>query len=88
MLKQKTVYFREEDLESWAAVENKAQWLHDHLSVEKPVTVFKTTPIPVSAEVVSEDVTLVKPRGANLCKVHGLPLTLYGKCLQKGCKYA
>ena len=26
--------------------------------------------------------------GANLCKIHNLPLTTYGKCLQKGCKYA
>lgn len=23
-----------------------------------------------------------------ICKIHGLPLTAYGKCLQKGCKNA
>lgn len=23
-----------------------------------------------------------------LCKVHGIPLTQNGKCMQKGCKYA
>lgn len=23
-----------------------------------------------------------------LCKIHGVPLTAQGKCLQKGCKYA
>lgn len=32
MLKQKTVYFREEDLPLWEDIENKAQFLHDALS--------------------------------------------------------
>lgn len=32
MLKQKTVYFREEDLPLWNNVSNKAQWLHDGLT--------------------------------------------------------
>jgi hypothetical protein len=32
MLKQKTVYFREEDLPLWENVSNKAQWLHDALT--------------------------------------------------------
>lgn len=27
-LKQKTVYFREEDLDKWALIKNKAEWLH------------------------------------------------------------
>lgn len=31
-LKQKTVYFREEDLPKWEAIGNKAEWLHDHLN--------------------------------------------------------
>lgn len=31
-LKQKTVYFREEDLPKWEAVPNKAEWLHEHLN--------------------------------------------------------
>jgi hypothetical protein len=29
-----------------------------------------------------------KPIGVNLCKVHGVPLTVNGKCLMKGCKYS
>ena len=29
-----------------------------------------------------------KPIVAAVCKVHGTPLTINGKCLQKGCKYA
>lgn len=32
MLKQKTVYFREEDLPLWEAIENKAEWLHAKLT--------------------------------------------------------
>ncbi len=31
--------------------------------------------------------TLTIKKGVNLCKIHNLPLTVYGKCLQKGCKY-
>ena len=26
--------------------------------------------------------------GVNLCKIHSIPLTANGKCLQKGCKYS
>ena len=33
-------------------------------------------------------VTVSFDRGSNLCKIHDLPLTFNGKCLQKGCKYA
>lgn len=33
MLKQKTVYFREEDLEAWEKVHNKAEFLHNALNV-------------------------------------------------------
>ncbi len=33
MLKQKTVYFREEDLPLWEAIENKAQFLHGALQL-------------------------------------------------------
>ena len=36
MLKQKTVYFREEDLPLWAAVEKKAEWLHEKLNPTIP----------------------------------------------------
>lgn len=35
MLKQKTVYFREEDLELWDKIENKAQFLHLALNPEE-----------------------------------------------------
>lgn len=28
------------------------------------------------------------PEISGTCKVHGIPLTAQGKCLQKGCKYA
>lgn len=35
MLKQKTVYFREEDLPLWEAIKNKAEWLHNALNPSK-----------------------------------------------------
>ena len=28
------------------------------------------------------------PKAKVLCKIHGIPMTTQGKCLQKGCKYA
>jgi hypothetical protein len=34
LLKQKTVYFREEDLPLWEQVSNKAEWLHQHLEAD------------------------------------------------------
>lgn len=35
MLKQKTVYFREEDLPLWEKIPNKAEWLHQKLSEKR-----------------------------------------------------
>ncbi len=45
---------------------------------------YKNDPF-VGPEVPPEKDVVVKQ---NLCKVHGIPLTLQGRCLQKGCKYA
>ncbi len=79
MLKQKTVYFREEDLELWEAVENKAEFLHNALKAEPIVRVMAGEKVRVFAK--------VNPKYP-VCKVHGTPLDSRGKCLQKGCKYA
>jgi hypothetical protein len=51
----------------------------------KRVVVLK--PMPPIMEAVKEarrEADLPMP----VCKNHGTPLTLWGKCLQKGCKYA
>lgn len=73
---QQTVYIRNGDMEKWKALENKAAWISAHLEDEG-------TPLSMS------NLRMVKnDPGLNLCKVHNIPLTMYGKCLQKGCKYA
>lgn len=57
-----TQYIRNDDMPAWEAIENKSEWIHEHLHEND----LKT----------------------GMCKIHGIPLTLQGKCLQKGCKYA
>src|SRR5437868_6830203 len=44
MLKQKTVYFREEDLPLWKNVSNKAQFLHDALTTGMTVVPPRDVP--------------------------------------------
>lgn len=55
-LKQKTVYFREEDLDKWEAIPNKAEWLHEMLNLPQ---------IPIAKiegyKVMSSEPTLTEP---------------------------
>lgn len=50
MLKQKTVYFREEDLDKWEAISNKAEFLHNALNQppdwEKPDSLAADIAVP------------------------------------------
>lgn len=41
---QRSVYIREEDDIKWQALENKAQWVHDHLN-KKPSKVEPPKPV-------------------------------------------
>lgn len=46
--------------------------------------------IPLVAKKPKVPIEIVRnlfPQAKELCKVHGVPLTLEGRCLQKGCKY-
>ena len=82
-----TQYIREEDYEAWQAIENKSEWIHERLNKRK------FTP-PERKEVLNTLGPETPPKkdavvkGSNLCKIHGTPLTINGRCLQKGCKYA
>lgn len=76
MLKQKTVYFREEDLEAWEQIENKAEWLHENLVGKTAYQAEKDKEITV------DEVKL------GTCK-NGHPLSPgRDKCMGKGCKYS
>lgn len=60
------------------------------LNFEEPEDRGTTLDIPPEAKTDSSfnpERAAIK-KGVNLCKVHNLPLTVYGKCLQKGCKNA
>lgn len=83
-----TQYIRNDDMAAWEAIENKSEWIHIHLMEKRlPPT---STPM---AETIAKNDAVVKLVNANgiehgICKIHLVPLTIQGKCLQKGCKYA
>lgn len=66
-----TVYIRKENEDAWNNLADRSQWLNFQLSQLNAVD-----PKPVASI----------PSAFNLgvCKKHGTPLTLEGKCLQKG----
>ena len=75
-----TVYIRNEDYALWREIGEKTEFIHQALG---------------SPRVSNEKVTIVPPDFKNSkitrldygsCKIHDMPLTVYGKCLVKGCK--
>lgn len=75
---QQTVYIRNDDMEKWKSLPNKAEFISNHLNNRQVFAMHRD----------QVDREIKKAIGTNLCKVHGLPLTAYGKCLQKNCKYS
>lgn len=59
MLKQKTVYFREEDIPLWENVLNKAQFLHDALTTGITTIPAKDTS-PIRVDAISRSVESIK----------------------------
>lgn len=91
MLKQKTVYFREEDLPLWAAIPNKAEWLHNALRLDFDKEILASyPPLIVKGTFSTPRKVLEKlPKYVDsICKIHGTFLDSRGKCLQKNCKYS
>lgn len=95
MLIQKTVYFREEDIEAWENVQNKAQWLHDALTTgivtipAKSLDKTKDSPSdkkPVTITEVGADNKRSSEFEVRLCK-NGHPIIRGNRCGFKGCKY-
>lgn len=89
-LKQKTVYFREEDLPKWDAIKNKAEWLHQRLHGivdDLHEDLKKTTSYPEKLDADIEGMHDMVDDTFNFCKA-GHMLDARGKCSTKGCKYA
>ena len=68
MLKQRTVYFREEDIEAWKAIKNKAEWLHTRLHpggavIRIPFTAKAKKPSPTAIVSSVAPKTRHKPKG-------------------------
>lgn len=57
--------------------------------VSTPIIPFEaTTTGKKLVEAVEKSASFKQMSENGLCKVHGTPLSGYGKCLQKGCKFA
>lgn len=80
-LKQKTVYFREEDLPKWEAISNKAEWLHEHLNTKEPVVNF------IQHEPDSLDRDLARSMEIKNISTLCDHFQIKGNCEIKGCKY-
>lgn len=92
LVPQQTVYIRNGDMDKWKALENKAAFISEHLNgVGDSSFSAGGQTITTDEGTASERTrTVVVPKkvGVNLCKIHLTPLTAFGKCLMKGCKYA
>jgi len=78
------IWIRRENEEQWAKIKNKSEFVNE-LFQEHVLGKFMTHEW-VGKE--KDEIVKKEKVGVNLCKVHGTPLTVYGKCLMKGCKYA
>lgn len=95
------VYIRKDDFDKWNAIESKSEFISNALNnlpytpttqtkehnTVKQITSFNSTSQPSNDSSFSPEKAAMR-KGTNLCKIHNLPMTVYGKCLQKGCKYA
>lgn len=68
------IYIRNEDQAKWDAIDNKPEWLHEHLNSNSFMPTYKQE---------GKTVKLKIPTLAPLCE-HFQPK---GQCLVKGCKY-
>ncbi len=75
-----TVYIRNEDYALWREIEGKTEFIHQALGspAKAESEISKPSPIFKNLEYTRLD------NGS--CKIHDMPLTVYGKCLVKGCK--
>lgn len=88
---QRTVYFRDEDIEAWNAIENKAEWLHLNLNKGYKVVTNNADGSGKVENVIKrvDDIKIpdhVYKAFDKTCK-NGHIIGKFGKCLEKGCKY-
>lgn len=97
------IYIRQTDYDKWLAIDNKSEWLHEHISKRGRPIYPVDDPHPgelhslESSSTVEQDTVNVKVVGSTptsparntqrYCK-NGHPLDDRGKCFGKGCKYS
>lgn len=90
------IYIRNEDVENWEAIENKPEWLH--LNLNKGYKVI-TNNADGSGKVENVKKNVIKKvddikipdhvyRAFDKACKNGHILNKFGKCMEKGCKYA
>lgn len=77
---QKTVYIREEDIDKWNALPNKAAWLHEHLNDSSYGKIKPTDAGKIISFNSKGSKTVDIPESCE----HFQPK---GSCMVKGCKY-
>lgn len=87
------VYIRVENEEFWKGLTSPSVWLNEQMAlaqtIKADVPVPMTDPVNViTPESVMSNIERILDKPGPKCKIHGIPLTTQGKCLQKGCKYA
>ena len=75
-----TVYIRNEDYALWREIEEKTEFIHQALGSPR-TSDEKITIVP--SDFKNSKITRLDN---GTCTLHGMPLTVYGKCLVKGCK--
>jgi hypothetical protein len=95
-----TVYIRKQNWLKFEQEEKKAELINNLLTNHYKDTPYDNIPETLNFVSASDkpqkressytfkEQPSIPVKGVNLCKIHNLPLTVYGKCLQKGCKYA
>jgi hypothetical protein len=93
----RTQYIRNEDVAAWDALDNKSQWIHEHLQAYKPDLYLVPPKVARKhPELVKQVEKALEPhvkatrveKEMTLCKNgHAIPVGR-SKCLGRGCKYS
>ena len=95
------IYIREGDVEKWELIDNKSEWISEHLNQVTTDELYGVTVDITKATSFTDDPSKDKPikkshkkmisevwNNPPVCKNGHILSTLTGRCTQKDCKYA
>lgn len=85
------IYLSKEDYVLWEQLDNRSKFVSEVLNIRLGVSSVPSEPERPTMIVSASDVPMTPKNPSQLksvevCKIHGTPLTQFGKCMQKGCK--